>query len=364
MKKRQKLIAPLIAVVVGLLVGMFIVILSGKSPMLLISAIVKSFCGFDFSNPGPINVRYFGEFLVFSMPLILTGLAVAFAYRTGLFNIGGEGQVMVGGLAATVVGLLVPLPPFIHVIVALAAGALAGALWAFLPGLLKVKRNISEVVTAIMLNYAALYFCNYILKLLPGSTQTRTVDLLPTALLKSPFLATITNNSRLHWGIIVVLLAVVFYWIVLEKTTFGYSLRATGFNSEGARFAGMKVERNVIYAMMISGALAGLAGAIMVLGTFGYGRVLTVSENYGFDGIAVALVGACNAFGVFFAGLLFGLLKVAQPLMQSMQIPKDIATIISSTIIMLVAMQNGIIWLLNWKKTKTKTKLQKGSEQA
>ena len=111
MKKREKLAAPLIAVLLGLLVGMIIVIASGKSPVLLISAIVKSFCGFDILAPGPINPRYFGEFIVFSMPLILTGLAVGFAYRTGLFNIGGEGQVMVGALAATVVGILVPLPP-------------------------------------------------------------------------------------------------------------------------------------------------------------------------------------------------------------------------------------------------------------
>ena len=125
----------------------------------------------------------------------------------------------------------------------------------------------------------------------------------------------------------------------------------------------MKVERNVVYAMMISGVMAGLAGAIMVLGTFGYGRVLNTAENYGFDGIAVALVGGCNAIGIFFAGLLFGLLKVAQPLMQSMQIPKDIATIISSTIIMLVAMQNGIIYIMN-RLSKKKENAEKGSEQA
>lgn len=119
----------------------------------------------------------------------------------------------------------------LHAIVCLIAGGVAGALWAFLPGFLKVKRNISEVVTAIMMNYAALYFCNYILKALPGSTQTRTVDLPASALIKSDFLKQITNNSRLHWGILVVILAVIVYHIIIEKTTFGYSLRATGFNA-------------------------------------------------------------------------------------------------------------------------------------
>ena len=134
---------------------------------------------------------------------------------------------------------------------------------------------------------------------------------------------------------------------IIEKTSFGYGLRATGFNKEGARYAGMKVERNIVYSMMIAGAMAGLAGAIISLGTFNYGRVLSSFENYGFDGIAVALTGACNAIGVVLAGLLFGLLKVAQPILQSVGIPKEIGEIISAAIVLFVAMQYGIRIILD-----------------
>ena len=343
MKKYEKIIAPLIAVILGILLGTIIIIISGKSPILMFSSLIKSLTGIDLMNPGPINLRYFGEFLVFSMPIILTGLSVGFAYRTGLFNIGAEGQVIVGGAVAAAFAILVPLPAGIHAIASLAAGGIAGALWAFLPGFLRVKRNISEVVTSIMLNYTAQHMCNFLIKALPNSTTARTADLPTTALIKSPWLSTLTKNSRLHWGILIVILAIFIYWLILEKTTFGYGLRATGFNKEGARYAGMKVNFNVISAMMISGVLAGLAGAIMTLGTFGYGRVLSAAEGYGFDGIAVALVGGCNAIGILLSGLLFGLLKVAQPALQSMSVPKDIAVIISSAIILFVAMQHGIM---------------------
>lgn len=342
MKKNEKIIAPLLAILLGIVVGTLLLILSGKSPIYMFSTLLKSMIGYDILKPGPINLRYFGEFLVSSMPIILTGLSVGFAYRTGLFNIGGEGQVLVGSAAATAAALLLPLGGgFLHLLVCLLAGALAGALWAFVPGILKVKKNINEVVTAIMLNYAGLHFSNWVVQQMPTFAKAKT-DYFPVSL-KSEFLAGITNNSRLHWGIIVVIVSLVIYHILIEKTSFGYSLRATGFNREGARYAGMKVDRNVVVAMMISGALAGLAGAIITLGTFGYGRQLGASEGYGFDGIAVALVGGCNSIGIFLAGLLFGALKVAQPAMQALQIPKDIATIISACIILFVSMQFGIM---------------------
>lgn len=343
MKKNEKIIAPLLAIVLGMIVGVILLVVSGKSPVFMFSTLIKSVVGYDILNPGPLNLRYFGEFIVASMPIILTGLAVGFAYRTGLFNIGGEGQVLLGSAAATAAAMLLPLSGPLHVIVCLLAGALAGALWAFVPGFLKVKKNINEVVTSIMLNYAGLYFSNWVVQQMPTFAKAKTDYFPASASLKSTFLSSITNNSRLHWGIIVVIIALVVYHILIEKTSFGYSLRATGFNREGARYAGMKVDRNVVYAMMISGAMAGLAGAIITLGTFGYGRQLGASEGYGFDGIAVALVGGCNSIGILFAGLLFGALKVAQPAMQALQIPKDIATIISACIILFVSMQHGIM---------------------
>lgn len=139
-----------------------------------------------------------------------------------------------------------------------------------------------------------------------------------------------------------------FFWFIIEKTTFGYELRAVGYNQHAAKYAGMKVERNAALSMMIAGAYAGLAGGVVIaIGTFGYGRVLPFFENYGFDGIAVALVGGNTAIGSLFGGLLFGSLKAAQPIMQTTGIPRDIAIIISSMIILFVAMQNGIKIVLN-----------------
>ncbi len=340
-KKIDKILIPLASVVLGILVGVIILELSGKSSASLFTGLLKAGTGIDIVK-GKVNLRYFGEFLVTSMPIILTGLSIGFAYRTGMFNIGCEGQVIMGSLASCMVAILVPMPPFIGVVICLLAGAIAGALWAFIPGILKAKFNISEVVTGIMLNYTALYGANYFLRLLPGSSPQRTVNIPQSASLSSDFLKGVTNNSRLHWGFIIVIIAVIGYWFVIEKTSFGYSLRATGFNKEGARYAGIKVNTSVVQAIMISGLLAGLAGAIIVQGTFGYGRMMTSMDQYGFDGIAVALVGLGNAVGIVFAGLLFGLLKVAQPLLQASGIPKEIGVIISSSIVFLVAIQYAI----------------------
>lgn len=347
MKKREKIIVPIIAILFGLLLGCLILLISGKSISGLFVGLVKGSLGYDFAKPElGFNLRYPGEFLVSAMPIILTGLSIGFAYRCGMFNIGAEGQVIIGSLVSVCIAILVPMPPVIGQIVCLLSGAIAGALWAYIPGILKCKFNISEVVTGIMLNYTILYAANFFLKALPGSTQTRTVDIPRSAFLGSDALAKLTSNSRFHWGFIIVILAVLAYWFIIEKTSFGYSLRATGFNKEGARYAGIKVNKSIILSIMISGALAGLAGAIIVQGTFGYGRMMTAAENYGFDGISVALVGATNAIGIVLAGLLFALLKVAQPILQINGIPKEIGEIISSSIVFFVAIQIAIKMLL------------------
>ncbi|OCN06262.1 ABC transporter [Erysipelotrichaceae bacterium MTC7] len=345
-KKTSALKVSLVSVGLGLLLGLLILIVSGYSPMVLFNAILRGLTGMTTMRP-VFNLRNTGEFIVFSLPLILTGLSVAFAYKTGMFNIGAEGQFMVGACASVVVAILVPLPGILHVVAAVLAGALAGALWGFIPGLLKSNFKINEVVVCIMLNYFGMYLSNFILKSLPGSSISKTVVIPTSASLSSDVLSSITNNSRLHWGILIVALCVFGYWFILNKTSFGFSLRATGHNEHAADYAGMKTKRNIILSMMIAGALAGLAGAIMSLGVFNMGRVLSGFENYGFDGIAVAFVGAFNAIGIVLAGLLFGLLKVMAPLMQATGVPKEINEIISAFIVLFVAMQYGIRLLLN-----------------
>lgn len=345
MTKKEKILIPLIAILLGILVGLFILLVSGKEINLLFAGLIKGVSGIDLvRGTFKFNFRYPGEFLVSTMPIVLTGLSIGFAYRTGMFNIGCEGQVIIGSLATCMLAILVRMPNYVAPVVCLIVGGLAGALWAFIPGILKSKFNISEVVTGIMLNYTALYGANYFLRKLPGSTVQRTADIPLNVTLGNDFFKAMTNNSRMHWGFIVVIIAVILYWFIIEKTSFGYSLRATGFNKEGARYAGIKVNKSIILSIMISGFLAGLAGAIIVQGTFGYGRVMIAFDNYGFDGIAVALVGGCNAIGIALSGMLFALLKVTQPLLQTYGVPREIGEIISSSIVFFVALQMAIYY--------------------
>lgn len=343
MKKRNDTLRlSLVAILLGFLVGVVVIIATGKSPWNMIVAMFRSFTGIDIHRGG-FNPRYIGEFILQSLPIILTGLSVGFAFRTGLFNIGAEGQVMMGSVAAMSVALLVHAPKAIHLPLVILAAMVGGGLWGAIPGLLKAKFNVHEVVVTIMLNYTALHLNNYVvLRLFQSADRVKTAEFPSSALLKSPFLEGITNGSRLNWGFIPVILAILVYWFIINKTSFGYSLRATGFNKEAARYAGMKVERNIVLSMVIAGALAGLAGAVITTGTFSFGRALPSSEGYGFDGIAVALVGGTEAFGILLAGLLFGMLKAAQPLMQSAGIPKEIAGIIQASIVLFVAMKYGI----------------------
>jgi len=341
----RKLLTALIAVFLGFIVGLIIAFIFGFSspgsgtytPDQVIVPMFRSFTGIDLSGNMPFTPRLIGEFIVASIPLILTGLSVAFAFKTGLFNIGAEGQLMVGGIAAALGGIYLDLPPVIHPIVVLILAAAAGFVWGFIPGLLKAKFNVHEVVTCIMLNYIAMFLNNMIFRALPGFANERTPSIRATASLASDFLARITGGSRLNWSFLIVIVACLFFWFVIEKTTFGYNLKAIGFNKEAARYSGMKVNKGIMLSMGISGAFAALGGATLVLGLFGAGRILNFFENYGFNGIAVSLVGLNSAVGVILSGMLFGMLQVSQPLIQGNGVPREIASIISALIIFFIA---------------------------
>lgn len=336
-EKNHKFIVPILSVLFGFLAGAIIMLITNINPLEGYGALINGVLG---------NSRKFGEWIVTSSPLILTGLAVAFGFRTGLFNIGAEGQLIVGSFAAVAAGILISAPAIIHIPLVLIIAALAGALWAFIPGILKAKYKVHEVVVTIMLNYAALYLVNYGVKSLPESTNTKTALINKSASLSSEFLSSITGGSRLHWGILVAIFAAVLYWFIIEKTTFGYELRSVGFNPDASQYAGMKVDRNMVLSMMISGAFAGLAGAMISLGTFDYARVMGGFENYGFDGIAVALLGNNSGFGIVISGLLFGALKSGSSAMALASVPKEIASIIMAFIVLFAAMNYGIKRLL------------------
>jgi general nucleoside transport system permease protein len=346
-KSKNASLVSLIAVALGFLLGSVILLCTGRNPLAMFNALIYGFSGVNIGNGFSFNARLIGEFLIQVMPIALTGLSVGFAFRTGLFNIGAEGQLMMGALGASLVALCVKAPAPVHVALALMAAIAFGAAWGAIPGFLKARFNIHEVVVSIMLNYTSLYFSNFaLLYLIKTTDRVKTAPFPRSVLLQAPILAQITNGSRLNWGLVPVALGVLLFWFVINRTSLGYELRAVGFNKDAALAAGMKVKRNVVLSMAISGGYAGLAGAVICLGTFGLGRVLPSFEGYGMDGIAVALVGANDALGILLSSMLFGMLKAAGPMMQSNSIPKEIGSIISSSIVLFIAMRMGIEYLV------------------
>lgn len=330
MSNRMKnIVVPLVAVLLGVLVGTIIMIATGYNAGSAFNALWNGAFG---------EIYYTGEVVRQVTPYILAGLAVAFAFRTGLFNIGVEGQLIVGWLAAVWVGVAFELPKFIHLPLAILAAAAAGALWAFIPGLLKAKFKVHEVIVTIMMNYVALHVTNYIIRTVLSEKSDRTEMIADSASLRSPFLEGLTDYSRLHWGILIALACVFIMWFLLEKTSKGYELRSVGFNQHASEYAGMSVSKNIILSMVISGAFAGLAGAMEALGTFGYAAIKGGFTGVGFDGIAVALLGGNGPIGIIFAALLFGSLKVgALNMPLEAGVPNELVDIIIALIVFFVA---------------------------
>lgn len=340
-----------LVVLLGFLCGTILILAVGRNPMNMYKSIFQSLTGYNIDR-GVWNIRYVGEWLNLSVPYILCGLAMAFAARTGLFNIGGEGQYIVGLTVAQVIALLGPEIPVLHWVIAIIGAIAIGAVWGGIVGFLKAKYEVSEVVATIMLNYIALYLSRIVIMAIPGTNTYKTVDFPVTASLRVDFLSIITNGSTLNLGIFLAVIAVIIYWFLMEKTNVGFGLRATGFNKEAARYGGISVVTSVVISMAVAGAFAGLGGGIVALGSFRYGRVLSGMDNYGFTGIAVALVGNNTAIGTLLSGLLFGLLAAAQPLMQSRQIPKEITFIIQGLIVVFIAIRSGLRIYLNWRAKK------------
>ena len=346
-------------VLLGFLVATLIIVLVGRNPGGMYQAILQVVSGFDIRR-GIWNMRYVGEWLVSSIPLILCGLSMAFAARAGLFNIGAEGQYVAGLTAAQFIALYFPQIPVIHWLAAVLGAIITGAVWGGIVGFFKARSNVSEVVGTIMMNYIAFYLHRFISLKIPGSNTFRTPDFPATARLSSPILETLTNGSRLNYSLWLTLAAIFFFWIVMGKTRLGYSLRATGLNKDAAHYGGISVNASLTTAMAIAGAFAGLAGASVSLGVFNFGRILAAQEGYGFDGIAVALVGNSTAWGTALAGLLFGMLKSPQPLMQSRQIPKEITSIIMGLVVVFISLRAGVRIIIDWQM---KEKLRRSGEQ-
>lgn len=332
----------------GLIAGAIIMLLSGYNPLAGYAALWNGAFG---------DLYFAGETVRQITPYILSGLAVALAFRAGLFNIGVEGQVFMGWLASVWVGVSMDLPMVIHLPLAILAGALAGGLWGFIPGILKAKLYVHEVIVSIMLNYTALYIANSVIRNVITDQQDSTERVAESASFRSQWLDEVTGYSSIHFGFIVALISVFLVWFLLNKTTKGYELRAVGYNQHASRYSGMKVDRNIILAMVYSGALAGVAGTMQGLGTFEKMSVQSGFTNIGFDGIAVALIGGNTAIGVVLGAILFGVLKVGALNMPLAGVPTELVEIVIALIIFFVASGYIIRWALNRIERNTSKKV-------
>src|SRR6266513_4087137 len=325
-------ITPILTALIAFLIGGLVVFATtGKDPVHTYKAIFKGtglswlspvsihwhlfypagihWTGWDTTSPTALNLQ---QTLIVVTPLILTGLAVAFAFRCGLFNIGGNGQYTVGALVAVQFGVwFAGLPGPLHVIVAMAAATLAGAVWGGIAGFLKAATGAHEVITTLMLNWIALWVGSYLVGFNGPLQDPRAISAPVTRPIadsaKLPVFWGNPNLQGLHIGFFIAIGALVVYWIILKRTTLGYEVRAVGFNPDAAAYGGIKVRTNYIRAMAISGGFAGLAGGIDMLGYLHhYGTIDVQATSIGFLGIAVALLGRNTALGTGIAALLFG----------------------------------------------------------
>ena len=323
-------VASLMAIVCGLVIGFIILIISNPT---------EAVAGFGTILSGPLThgMKGVGQVFYYATPLILCGLSVGFAFKTGLFNIGGSGQFLMGAFGGVLVGLTCKqLGPF-QWVVALLFATLLGAIWGAIPGILKAYFNVNEVITCIMLNYIALFWVNMTVKgskLLFNNLRNESADIPKAATIPKLGFDKIFEGSSVNSGIIIAILVAILLYIILEKTTFGYELKACGLNKVASKYAGINENRSIVYSMVIAGAIAGLAGGIMLLsGTGRHIEIKDVIPNEGFNGISVALLGVSNPIGVIFSGLFIAYLTAGGFYLQLFHFSKEIIDIIIAIII-------------------------------
>jgi general nucleoside transport system permease protein len=353
---------PLLAITTAFLVGAVVMILAAGRDVPMAERLLLAVRGYAAMVDGAfLKENALPNTLVAASPLILTGLGVALGFRAGLFNIGAEGQFMIGALCGVFVGYAVELPPVIHAIAMMLAGAFGGALWGAIPGVLKAKLGAHEVINTIMMNFIAIYLADWLINnpmkdVASGSSTIRTPFIHDSA-----FLAKLSEiipleafkSNPLHVGFFVAIGLAIFVWWLLWKTTIGFELRTAGSNLDAARYAGMRADRTIILAMALSGSLAGLAGAIQIQGVT---RNLPAffSAGYGFDAIAVALLAFNHPIAVIPAGLLFGALQTGSEVLQIRTgVSKHIVSIIQALILLFVAAPALIRWIYRIRSDQT-----------
>lgn len=322
------LLSALMAIVFGMLIGLIIMLVSNPS---------QALDGFGAIIISPLTggSRVIGQVLYYATPLILTGLSVGFAFKTGLFNIGATGQFTMGGYAAIMVGVYWGSLGSVHWLVGLIAAAVAGGLWGFIPGILKAYANVHEVISSIMMNYIGMYTVNYlVVKTCFNSLKNETLPVAPTAEIPKMGMNILFPGSFVNGGLLVAFVSVAVIYIILQKTTFGYELKAVGHNKDAAKYAGINEKKSIIYSMVIAGALSGLGGGLIYLaGTGKQYTVVDVLAGEGFNGIAVALLGLSHPIGIALAAIFIGYITVGGFNMQLFDFVPEIINIITATII-------------------------------
>ncbi|MBE3580941.1 MAG: ABC transporter permease [Thermoanaerobacteraceae bacterium] len=322
------ILGPAAALVLAFIVASFIIALSGANPLLAYKYMLSGAFG---------SLRSFTETLVKATPLLLSGLGLTVAYRTGLISIGAEGQMIMGGLFATLAGIYmgwIPGPALILVV--MLAGMVGGGLWGAIPGYLKARLGVSEVINTIMLNYIAIFLVSYLLDVPlrePPGYFPQTAQIARHA-----WLPYVLPGTRLHLGVLIAFASAFVVYFLLWRSPLGYQMRAVGYNREAARHSGMNVGKNMVLALSLSGAFAGLAGMVEIAGL--HHRLLNgFSSEYGFDAMAVALLGKLHPAGVIIASIFFGALRVGANMMQrSVQVPASLVFVIQGLVILFVLM--------------------------
>jgi len=343
----QAIVIPLLAVFTALLIGAFIIAVTdvdtlplwgsdpGEAFRLTFSGIYDAFKALFVGSLG--SPRAISETLFAATPLILAGLAVAVGFQAGLFNIGVQGQMLIGGMAGLWVGFSIDVPMIFHIPLALIAAIIGGAFWGAIAGFLKARTGAHEVITTIMLNFIAIFLVDYLLQSSLFQQAGRNDPISQPANASAQF-PTLIGSYRLNIGFLIALVAVGFVWWLMYRSTIGFEFRAVGFNPDGGRYAGMNVAWIYVSVMAVAGALAGIAGANQILGLEPYRGISNFAGTIGFDAIALALLGRSNPIGVLLAGLLFGALRAGGREMQGAAgIPIDLVLVLQALIIVMIA---------------------------
>ncbi len=353
----NSLMVPALAIVTATIVGGIVIAVVGGNPFAAYSGLLQGAFG---------SVKAISETAVWATPYIFAGLAVALAFKGGLFNIGGEGQLALGATTAAFVGYALPawvgyeMPTIVLLPITIGAGILVGFIWGAIPGALKAFTGAHEVINTIMMNYIALNIVSFLMNGPIKDKDPLNVIARSPLIAEGARIAPIFDNLRVHWGFVLALLAAAFVWWLLWKTTLGYEIRTVGANPDAAKYAGINVKKIMTFTMGLSGLLAGLAGTIEVTG-LNYRHELGFSSGYGFDAIAIALLGKNHPGGVVMAAILFAAMRNGATRMQFLtQIPVDIISVIQALILLFIAADSIIRYIYRVRQSGEKVVLTRG----